>query len=131
MTVLPVNPGTPLSVPVSAVNTTKTVSRNNTPIDQTFKNELDRIIGKPKKLTFSRHASKRLEMRGISITPQGLERIESAVDRASVKGSRDAVVIAGSLTLVINVPSRTVVTVMDSENMNESIVTNIDSAVFA
>ena len=118
-------------MPVSAGTATRTVRRNDTAIDQTFKSELDRIIAKPKELTFSRHASKRLEMRGISITPQGLERIESAVDRASSKGSRDAVVMAGSLALVVNVPSRTVVTVMDSENMNESIVTNIDSAVFA
>jgi flagellar operon protein len=70
-------------------------------------------------------------MRGISFTPQGLERIKQAVAKAGEKGSRDAVVMAGALALVVNVPSRTVVTVMQRDSMQASVITNIDSAVFA
>jgi flagellar operon protein len=70
-------------------------------------------------------------MRGIQFTPQGLQRIEQAVDRAAEKGSRDALVVAGGLALVVSVENRTVVTVMSRDAMQESVVTNIDSAVFA
>jgi flagellar operon protein len=70
-------------------------------------------------------------MRGIAFTPQGLERIEGAIDRAAAKGSRDALIVAGGLSLVVNIPNRTVVTVMSQDTMRESVVTNIDSAVFA
>jgi flagellar operon protein len=70
-------------------------------------------------------------MRGISFTPDGINRISTAIDKAASKGSRDTLVLAGELSLVVNVPSRTVVTVMGREDMNESIVTNIDSTVFA
>jgi flagellar operon protein len=95
-----------------------------------FRRELDSRI-RPEGLTFSRHAQKRLEMRGISLTPQGMQRIEQAVSKAEEKGSRDALVVAGGLSLVVSVTNRTVVTVMTQENMDESVITNIDSAVFA
>jgi hypothetical protein len=39
--------------------------------------------------------------------------------------------MAGPLAMVVNVASRTVITVMNQDSMQESVVTNIDSAVFA
>jgi flagellar operon protein len=131
MTTLPITPGTPLAAPSTQPAGSASRSSRLSVIDQNaFRRELDSRI-QPKSLTFSRHAQKRLEMRGISFTPDGLSRIESAIDRAQEKGSRDALVIAGNLALVVGVNDRTVVTVMNREQMEESVVTNIDSAVFA
>ncbi len=131
MVTLPIYPGTRPAVPVSMqpIPAVKGV-RRDTGAPDVFQRELDSRL-QPRGLTFSRHAQKRLEMRGIVFTPQGLKRIEQAVDRVQDKGSRDALVLAGELALVVSVPNRTVVTVMSRENMEESVVTNIDSAVFA
>ena len=133
MTVFPVTPGTPPLTPISPVGRAQVTERVRQTADPgAFVRELDaRINPEPPSLDFSRHAQKRLDMRGISFTPQGLERIKQAVAKAGEKGSRDAVVMAGALALVVNVPSRTVVTVMQRDSMQESVITNIDSAVFA
>lgn len=133
MPVFPICPGTPPPAPVQGTGTLQKSSVSSHAADSTaFRRELDSLI-KPESagLVFSRHAQKRLDMRGINFTREGLRRIEAAVDKAREKGSRDAVILADTLALVVNVPSRTVVTVMDRENMQESVVTNIDSAVFA
>jgi flagellar operon protein len=130
--VLPINPGTPPLAPVQS-QPVSAPSRQKTYIDPgLFQRELDtRISPSAPSLNFSRHAQKRLDMRGISFTPDGLKRIDNAVSKAAEKGGRDALVMAGELALVVNVPSRTVVTVMNRDSMQESVVTNIDSAVFA
>ncbi len=135
MAVLPIYPGTPPPIPTAEKAGPGTATRirgpRRTETDPgEFQRELDSRI-KPSGLTFSRHAQKRLEMRGIMITPQGLERIEGAVDRAAEKGSRNALILAGAISLVVSVTNRTVVTVMNRESMEESLITNIDSAVFA
>ncbi len=131
MTAIPFNPGTPPPAPVSNRPATRVEPRPGQEVDpSSFQRVLDRQI-RPDRLKFSGHAVKRLNLRGIQFTPQGLERIEQAVDRAADKGSRDALVLAGGLALVVSVENRTVVTVMNRDNMQESVVTNIDSAVFA
>ena len=133
MTVIHFNPGTPPPAPIAQ---SRSVSRRQdagtvgNPEQQSFRTELDSRV-RPNGLTFSRHAMKRLQMRGIEFTRDGLRRIEVAMDKLASKGSRDALVVAGPLSLVVSVDNRTVVTVMNSDNMQESVVTNIDSAVFA
>ena len=80
------------------------------------------------KIRFSRHAAKRLEMRGIVITEQDKERLESAVERMAEKGSRDALIWMKQTALVVSVKNRTVITAVDEESAKENIFTNIDSA---
>jgi len=131
MTIFPVHPGAPPPAPARAGAATPVAERRGLDVDPSaFRRELDSIV-RPARLSFSRHAQKRLEMRGIEFTPQGLERIEQAIDRVASKGSRDALVLAGGLSLVVSVANRVVITVMSRETMRDSVVTNIDSAVFA
>ena len=131
MSILPIYPGTPPPAPLQIQSPNRTAERSGLEVEgSAFRNVLDRLTV-PEKVNFSRHASKRLDMRGIMFTPDGIERISDAIDRAASKGSRDSLILAGELSLVVNVPSRTVVTVMSRETMQESIITNIDSAVFA
>jgi flagellar operon protein len=133
MSVFPINPGTPPPAPIQTQSVATSVSRTKEQVNpDIFRRELDaRIAPSTPQLSFSRHAQKRLDMRGISFTPDGLDRIEQAVDKAADKGGRETLIMAGGLALVVNVPSRTVVTVMNRDSMQESVVTNIDSAVFA
>ncbi len=78
---------------------------------------------------FSRHAEQRMESRGVEMTQDFLERLNSAVDKARQKGSRDVAVIGASSAFIVNVPNNTVITAMTGAEMKENIFTNIDSAV--
>ncbi|MDD5456599.1 MAG: hypothetical protein PHV30_06155 [Candidatus Margulisbacteria bacterium] len=80
---------------------------------------------------FSNHAIARLQKRNIEISKDDLQRITSAIDKASEKGSRDSLVLVDDLALVVSIANRTVVTAMDKSSMKEQVITNIDSAIIS
>ncbi len=82
-------------------------------------------------LKFSAHARTRLQSRQISLEGGRMERLESAVKQAAGKGSKDALVLMDELAMVVSVKNRTVVTVVDRDNLKQNVFTNIDSAVIA
>jgi flagellar operon protein len=83
-----------------------------------------------KNVKFSAHAQTRLASRDLSISIDDMQRLETAVDRAEEKGSRDSLVIMNEKAFIVNIPNRTVITIVNPVNLNEKIITNIDSAVF-
>jgi flagellar operon protein len=95
-----------------------------------FRQLLDETLRTTGGVKFSAHAVRRLESRGIRLGEAEVSAIEGAVDRAAAKGSRDSLVLSERFAMVVNVPSRTVVTAFDQEGLRDSVVTNIDSAVF-
>ncbi len=80
-------------------------------------------------MKFSKHASERLSLREINITEDNMKNINEAVDKANKKGLRESLVIFNDVALIVNVKNRVVLTAMKSDNLKESIVTNIDSAI--
>ncbi|SRR5579871_4764073 len=82
-------------------------------------------------LRFSAHAQTRMQSRKIDLQPDQIERLQGAVQRAAGKGSRDALVLMDDLAMVVSVKNRTVVTVVDRDNLKQNVFTNIDSAVIA
>jgi flagellar operon protein len=80
-------------------------------------------------LKFSHHAEQRLEQRGIVLTTDQLNRINSAVEQAAAKGAKDSLVLFRDIAMIVNIPNRTVVTAMDGSSMNNHVFTQIDSAV--
>ncbi|MFD1177196.1 TIGR02530 family flagellar biosynthesis protein [Paenibacillus puldeungensis] len=78
---------------------------------------------------FSNHAVKRLEQRGITIRPEQLDQIESAINNAAAKGAKDSLILMKDMALIVNVNNRTVVTAMDGKSMKDNVFTQIDSAV--
>ena len=82
------------------------------------------------RLTWSRHARQRLATRRMTLSSADLARIAEGVDRAAAKGARDSLVLLNELALIVNVPNRTVLTALDSQRLQEGVVTNIDSTVF-
>jgi len=95
-----------------------------------FRQLLDETLRTTGGVKFSAHAVRRLESRGIRLDQTDVAAIESAVDRAAAKGGRDSLMLAADYAMVVNIPSRTVVTAFDQEQLRENVVTNIDSAVF-
>jgi flagellar operon protein len=84
-----------------------------------------------KDVTFSAHASERLARRGITLTEDDRRRLSEAVSAAREKGGRNSLVLMGNTALIVNVPSRTVVTALGAGTANERVITNIDSAVIS
>lgn len=80
-------------------------------------------------LTFSKHAMQRLDARQIQVSPQLVEKMSDAVDKAESKGVTEALILNGSTAFIVNVPNRTVVTTMNGGEMTQNIFTNIDGAV--
>lgn len=80
-------------------------------------------------LKFSNHAAKRLEQRGIELKGDQLAQINSAIEKAAAKGSKESLILFNNMALIVNVPNRTVVTAMDDQSMKDNVFTQIDSAV--
>ena len=80
-------------------------------------------------MSFSKHAAERVASRDISIDGNDIKRLGQAVDKAEVKGARNSLVIMDRLALIVNVPSRKVVTAMTGDRLRDGVVTNIDSTV--
>lgn len=80
-------------------------------------------------LRFSKHASMRLEDRGISLSNEQSERLASGVQKAGEKGIHDSLVLVDSLAFIVNIPNKTVVTAMEQSEADKNIFTNIDGAV--
>lgn len=82
-------------------------------------------------LTFSGHATRRMEQRGVQLDDERMRRLETAVGRAEAKGSRDSLILLDDLALVVSIQNRTVVTAVDEASQKEHVFTNIDSVVIA
>lgn len=77
----------------------------------------------------SQHAETRLQQRGIQLKPEQLSRIQTAIDKAAAKGSKESLVLMDNIALIVNVKNRTIVTAMDGTAMKENVFTQIDSAI--
>lgn len=94
-----------------------------------FGDLLQKEIGRQNNVQFSKHASQRVEQRGIELTDNLLKNLNDAVQKARAKGARDVAVIGEKGAFIVNVPNNVVVTTMSQTEMKENIFTNIDSAV--
>lgn len=95
-----------------------------TPFKDIFNEEL-------KKIKFSGHALNRMNSREINLDEQDIKRLENAVTKAEEKNSKDSLVMMDNKAFIINIPNRTVVTMLTKDKLNENIITQIDSAIFA
>lgn len=84
---------------------------------------------KQSELKFSAHAVDRMRMRGVMYTPDQLQKIEGAVNKAEAKGSKETLVLTDNSALVVSVKNKTVITVMDKSALKDNVFTNIDSTV--
>lgn len=80
---------------------------------------------------FSKHATDRMNSRGIHFNTAQMQRLETALTQVNAKGGKDSLVMLDNTALVVSVKNETVVTVVDKEQLKNNVFTNIDSAVFA
>jgi flagellar operon protein len=114
-------------LPPDPINTTRpNPSRPETEVN--FKEVLRQKISTDT-LKISSHCQKRLEQNNIQLDQQQMDKLNSAVDKAAIKGSRESCVIMKDMVFIVNIPNRTVKTVVDGQRMKDNVFTNIDSAV--
>lgn len=111
---------------------TNGVRNNNTSTSGTgFENILQQAIDKNSGVKFSKHAEMRMQARNIDLTQNQKDKINSAVSMAQQKGVKDSLVILDNMAFVVNVPSKTVITAVNNNELKENVFTNIDGAIFA
>lgn len=80
-------------------------------------------------LIFSKHAVERVRSRNIQLGPENLQRLNTAFEKASSKGSKDTLVLMDDSAFIMNVKNKTIVTAMDKGMLKENLFTNIDSTI--
>lgn len=131
ITYIPQNPIVPISDGHKVQTGTHDRSGGTHTPGVSFGDMLGSAIAESKSIKFSGHAQQRLLMRNIELSPQQMERISNAVDRAADKGAKDSLLLMDNLAAVVSVKNRTVVTVVDQASMKDNVFTHIDSAVIA
>ncbi len=96
-----------------------------------FSSILHQTLDESREVKMSKHASMRLQARNINLDQDQVERLKSAVDKASTKGVKDTLVVMDEVAFVVNVRARTVITAVNQDELQDNVFTNIDGAVFA
>ncbi len=109
-------------VPVKPQATTK---QKSTTFDQMLQERMEQA----ESLQFSKHSKERMEQRGIEMTPDLLQQMNTAANHARLKGAKDVVMIGPQAAFIVSIPNNTVITAMNGNEMKNNIFTKIDSAV--
>lgn len=95
----------------------------------TFGQMLQEKMEQTQSLQFSKHSKERMEQRGIEMTPELLQQMNTAASQAKSKGAKDVVMIGSQAAFIVSIPNNTVITAMNGNEMKNNIFTKIDSAV--
>jgi len=96
---------------------------------ESFKDMFSKEVAGSSDVTFSKHARERLFSRGIELSDDDVQKISAALDKADIKGAKETLIMMDEIALVAAVKNRTIITAFDRSNLQEGIVTSIDSAV--
>lgn len=113
-------------IPVGGVGEAASNSRGPAQSSVPFRQVLQQEITGIK---FSQHAQQRLKLRNIQMSPQQIQRINGGLAKIAQKGAKESLMVMGDIAMIVNVPHKTVITVMDGHSMKENVFTNIDSAI--
>ena len=61
--------------------------------------------------------------------PEKMARLETALNKAEGKGSKDTLVLMDDNAFIMSVKNKTIVTAMDKMMLKENLFTNIDSTI--
>ena len=123
-----------VNLPFMPIGGVRELNRQSIPADisQSGKDSFQDIFSQElEKVKFSAHAQSRLTSRDINLSSNEIDRLESAISKADEKGANESLILMDEKAFIVSVPNRTVITVVNKDNLQSNIITNIDSAVFA
>ncbi len=118
-----------VKVPFIPAGGIETLRKENFRVPEAGVNFEEVLRGEIDRLKFSSHALRRLEERDIKLDVDDLKLLNDAIERAERKNTKDVLVLLRDIAFIVSVKNRTVVTVIDGDNMREHVFTNIDGAV--
>lgn len=115
---------------IESINQENNQIVKNKPVPKESFDQVFKEIQKSSDVTFSKHAAERIAQRDIVLSSEDMQKLNSAVESAEVKGIKDSLIIMNSKAFIVNISSGVVVTVLDSSDIGEQkVFTNIDGAV--
>ncbi|MGV8983664.1 TIGR02530 family flagellar biosynthesis protein [Clostridium sp.] len=94
-----------------------------------FNKILDKQIKKEECFTISSHAAQRLNSRNINFDDADMKKINEGINMADSKGAKQSLILYKDMALITSIKNRTVITALDKNQSQASVVTNIDSVV--
>jgi len=94
-----------------------------------FRNLLEQTIARQNSVKFSSHAIDRLSSRNIILGNEDINRLNAAVNKAEEKGSRDTLILMNDTAFVVSIKNKTIITAITDDQMQDKVITNIDSTV--
>lgn len=108
------------------VQVPKQLNTAQTPFSQHFNQALSHETSQ---LTISKHASERIEQRGIQINANQWDKIGLKVSEAKRKGVNESLVIVNNAALIVSAKNETVITAMNLQEASNQIFTKINGAI--
>ncbi len=103
-------------------------SSNLIPQKKSFQEILHGIENK-EEVKFSKHALERLKVRNINLTKAEINKINGAIQQASQKGVKEALILMDNKAFIASVKNKTIITAASDDQLKDNIFTNIDGAV--
>ena len=97
--------------------------------EEILKSKQEVIEQKTGELKFSKHADNRLAERNISLSENQMQRLYDGTEKAKAKGIKESLVMVDDYAFIVNIKNNIVVTAMNREESNDTVITNIDGAV--
>jgi flagellar operon protein len=94
-----------------------------------FNKILDNQLKKEEYFTISSHAAQRLSTRNIDFNDDDMKKINTGINMAEGKGAKQSLILYKDMALITSIKNRTVITALDKNQSEGSIITNIDSVV--
>lgn len=96
--------------------------------DATFRQLLERMAGGGE-ISFSKHAAGRIQQREIDLSAEGLAKLTEGMEIARDKGIQDALILMDGSAFIVSAKNSTVITALNSSELKQKVITNIDGTV--
>ena len=80
-------------------------------------------------ISFSKHAAGRIQQREIDLSAEGLQKLTQGMEIARDKGIQDALILMDGSAFIVSAKNSTVITALNSNELKQKVITNIDGTV--
>lgn len=103
-------------------------TQQNKTADISFRQVLEQTA-ESEGISFSKHAAGRIQQREIDLSAEGLEKLSHGMEIARDKGIQDALILMDGSAFIVSAKNSTVITALDSSELKQKVITNIDGTV--
>ncbi len=119
-----------ISVPFIPIGGNQAISKSNIEISQGLSEFQKVFADEIAKLNMSANAESSIKTNGINLSDLDKIKLESAINRAESKNAKESMIMMKDNAFIVDVPNRTIINTISSEELKSSVITGIDSAIF-